>query len=150
MATTSNVGNSGFRYTPLAGGAEVTVRCRAFLRSPSPAKAKARWVRESLDRTVREVVTVADAVEEVDASIHHEDEPAVLLTMLDEGLDGAQLDYYTDLDTPGSAVEFQLLAVNGDAARAQLQRDSQTAVLHEYETGLRLRRTGGAALSTVL
>lgn len=88
------VSTAGFKY----GAGPTTVNLGSRLHDLTYAAARTRYVAESDDLTLREVVTVGSAVKEITGTIRFHDDPDELQDMIDAGLDGTQLDYYPDID----------------------------------------------------
>jgi len=138
-------GDAGFKYTP-TGGAETTVTLGARLKNLRPIQEEAHYVRDSLDRTVREVTTIGSGVYEVEAEIRFAANPQVLLDMLKHGRRGRTLTYFPSLAVAGT--NYPCLLIH--AGPVVLEPDPDRYGFGEYTTTVRLRRTSGATWSAIL
>lgn len=146
------IGNAGFRYTP-PGGALTTHLIQAPLREIEAAGVQRRYSAWSLDRTVREVVTVGNGVDEIVATIRYEPNPAALKAMLRHGLNDVTLTYYPDLDDPNTSYPCKLVSIEGGGAEADavaLRPDRHRYWLKEWEVRIRLRRVDGGTFDALL
>jgi hypothetical protein len=105
---TPYLGNAGFSWD----NGESTLRTRTPMRDFRVRHQRARMVRESLDKSVREVTTIGTGVNEVRAMQRFEDDPGGLMDLLRAGADGGLIHYhhrnwlrysgmYTDTDGNG-------------------------------------------------
>lgn len=137
-------GDAGFKYTP-SGGALTTVALGAPLKRLHPAQDETHFVRESLDKSVREVTTIGSGVYEITATIRFADDPQDLLDMLKHGRRGRTLAYFPSLAV-GTSYDCLLI----QAGPAELAPDPDLYGAGMYTTTVRLRRTSGATWEVIL
>ena len=126
---------AGFKYTP-PGGSETTVTLLVPLTDVAPSQDQTVFVRESLDKTVREVWTVGSGVYEITASLRWVTSPQDVLDMLKHGRNGETLTYYPDLAITGTNYPCIVIA----EGPVGLSPDSKQG---DYRATARLRRTSG-------
>ena len=80
------LGNQTLRCVPPAG--QLVYPLRVPLQQRTPAARKRRFVRTSLDYTRRDVTVVGTGVPEVHGVIRYDENPELLLALLDAGADG--------------------------------------------------------------
>lgn len=149
MANTIKIGNAGFKYTEIIGGANITFNLAAPLRKMRPIRTETRFKVTALDNKTSEVITISGSeVEEIVGIIRYEDDPPGLLDMLNEGANGAILTYYPDLSTPGENYPAELVEPSGNNIQLELDRDFGRLGLREVE--IRLRRIDGGNFDNLL
>lgn len=150
MASTIYFGNSGFKYTP-PGGVLTTLTLAAPLRDIRAAFTRRKFIKDSLDYTVREVIVVGAGVEEMWGTIRYDNEPDKLKAMLRHGLEGVTLTYYPNLGVPGTNYPCLLVEINnGDGDEAEITPDTDLWFKGAYMATIRMRRTDGGNFDPLL
>lgn len=135
------LGSATFTWTD---GTGQTHNLRVPLQKVRPAFRGRRWVRESLDMTVREVWTTG-YVYEVVAEIRYEDAPQSLIDLLLAGWRGIAVTYN---DGDGNSYACHLIEPSGDAVDAGW--DDHQVALDEHRVEIRLRKTDGTAFNSAI
>lgn len=138
-------GDAGFKYTP-SGGALTTLALNAPLKDLHAAQDETHYVRESLDKTVREVTTIGSGVYEITATIRFADDPQDLIEFLKHGRRGVTLAYFPSLAVSGTSYNCLLI----HAGPVEIAPDGDRYGFGEYQCTVRLRRTSGATWEAVL
>lgn len=115
-------------------GGTVTVNCGSNLHNLTYGSARTRYVAESDDLTLREVITVGDPIKQVTGTIRYHDDPDELRDMIDFGLDGGVLTYSPD----GGSSEYTCLLIDA----SDITPDERRVGFGEYKVTLTLRATG--------
>lgn len=127
---TQIVGTARFQY----GAGPTTVLLGSRLFRQTYRSARTRYVAESDDLSVREVVTVGDAHKELIASVRFHDDPDELQDMIDFGLDGGTLTYSPD----AGSTELACLLIDA----TDITPDPDLEGKGYYQVTLTLRATG--------
>lgn len=138
-------GDAGFTYTP-PGGVLTTVLLNLPLKDVRPAHNQTHWVRESLDLTTRQVVTLGNGVYEISAVIRCQTAPDALIEMLKHGRNGSVLTYYPSMAVPGTSFAALLIM----AGTVSLAPDPDRFGFNEWQSPVILRRTGGLTWAGLL
>lgn len=120
-----------FQYS--SGGTQ-TVNCGSNLHDLEYGSARTRYVAESDDLTLREVITVGDPIKEITGTIRYHDDPDELQDMIDFGLDGGVLTYSPD----AGSTEYACLLIEA----SDITPDERRVGFGEYKVRLTLRATG--------
>ena len=147
MANAHEKGTAHFKY--VVGGSTSTVKLVVPLKHVRPGHRVARFVRDSLDFSTREVFTVSDGtstgVAEITADIRFANDRQEILDMLKQGSFGTTLIYYSSSGATGIntyLIEPQQPEVSIDPVMARVERGS---------VSIRLRAsTSGGSFSAIL
>lgn len=116
------------------GAGPTTVNCGSNLFDITFGSARTRYVAESDDLSLREIITVGDPHKEIEATIGFHDDPDEAQDMIDAGLDGAVLTYSPD----GGSTEYSCLLIEASKVTPFERRVG----FGEYQFRLTLRATG--------
>lgn len=128
---TQRVGTGRFTYND---GSAVTVSLGTKLFRQTYRSARTRYVAESDDLTLREVVTVGSPHKELIASVRFHDDPDELQDLIDFGLDGGTITYSPD----GGSTSYACLLIEA----TDITPDPDLEGLGYYQTTFTLRATG--------
>lgn len=130
-------GNAALIATDRATGQEYVFRLPAPMRLGAPRRVQARFVEESLDRSVVNVVTVGNPVYEVTGRFRFVDRPQEWLDLISMAADQRySLTYVRDLSRPGD--EWQVVVIHPDDAVA-VEPDPDRFAFAEYEATVVMR-----------
>lgn len=139
-------GDAGFTFTT-TGGESRRLELASPLREIRPQFRQTRFVRDSLDLTARESVTVGDGVHEFTGRMRYEGDALALLEMLDAGADGQTLTYYKSLADTRFAYTVRL--VNA-AELLEAAPDTDLWFDGRYEVTATFRRTDSPSFTDTL
>lgn len=128
---TQVVGTGRFQYS---SGGTVTVNLGSRLHKQTFRSARTRYVSESDDLSLREIVTVGSAKKELIATVRFHDDPDELQDMIDFGLDGGTITYSPD----GGSTSYACLLIDA----TDITPDPDLEGKGQYQVTLTLRATG--------
>jgi hypothetical protein len=128
---TQVVGTGRFQYS---SGPVITVNCGSKLFDITFRSARTRYVSESDDLTVREIITIGDPIKEIIATVGFHDDPDEAQDMIDFGLDGGVLTYSPD----GGSTSYACLLIDA----SEVTPFERRVGFGEYQFRLTLRATG--------
>lgn len=141
-------GDAAFKYNP--GGGDITVPLAIPIFQPAPGRYRFRRVREALDGTSREVLTVGSGLNEITASIRFIDNISAVLALLEYWADDNEPRprYVPSLASPGVEIpDLMLIEPSGD--RHELAREVARMSRGECQVQLRIRRVDGGDFSAL-
>ena len=131
-------GDAALIYTHPVTGQQVVHRLGAPLSTFRPRIVQRRYVRHSLDRTVRDVVTIGPPVYELVARIRFDALPNDLLELLNHGANGVPVTYLPSLS--GHTSYDATIVLDDDVIALDPDRDRWVRGEYEFAT-LLLRRS---------
>lgn len=154
MATAHLYGNAELEYDGVSGPV-VHLLAVPLMRVPGDGfqltAGRLRWESWNAEGTEREVFTLGTEVQEVQATVRYENEPAALLELLRTALEeDAELRYRPH---GGAGLEYPVklvTVVGAPPGRILLKLDRVRWSLGEYEATLLLRRVDGGTLEGML
>lgn len=111
----------------------ITVLLGSNLHNIRWGEARTRYIEESDDKTLREVITVGDRIPEITADIRYHDDPDELQAAISAGLDGAVWTYSPD----GGSTEYDCLVIDA----SDVEPDDRRVGFGEYKATVTLRAT---------
>lgn len=152
MATAHKKGNADIVYTPLGGTQAIHVLALPLLVSPREnfmnTRGRTRFEGWNADGTEREVFKVGQAVDEIEARVRMEDDPAGLKTVLAEALENnITLTYRPDGSTEYPAL---LVSAGGRDGGIRIFPDPDRFGFGEWAANLVLRRVDGGDFDGLL
>lgn len=129
---TQRVGTGRFQYDPGTGTVTVNLGTRLF--HQTYGERRTRYIGESDDLSLREVVTVGSAVKTLKATFRFHDDPDEAVDMISAGLDGATLTYSPD----GGTTELTCLLIDA----SDVEPDPDLEGKGYYQVTLTLQATG--------
>ena len=127
---TQVVGTGRFQY----GAGPTTVNLGSKLFDITFGSARTRYIAESDDLTLREVVTVGSAIKQIEATVGFHDDPDEAQDLIDFGLDGGVITYSPD----GGSTEYSCLLIEA----SKITPFERRVGFGEYQFRLTLRATG--------
>lgn len=139
-------GDAGFTFSTTAGEGR-RLGLASPLREIKPQFRQMRFVRDSLDFTARDSVTVGSGVHEFTGRIRYEGDAMALLEMLDAGADGQTLTYFKSFSD--TRFSYTVRLVN---AAELLETAPDPDFWHDgrYEGTATFRRTDSPTFSDIL
>ena len=124
------------------------------LREQLPAYRVRQYVRESLDFSVREVLTVtttdSTGAYELVGTLRYNDDPQDLIAMVRAGLHGSVLVYMPSTSSTGTAYSCWMVAPSGDDVAAEMDRQRGSPGYEDVELTIRLRQTNSQSFALPL
>ena len=136
---TQLLGKSALFWSSTSDG-DHTVLMRAPLRTGRPAVRLQRFVRESMDFSVREVTTVSTGVHELVGVLRYEDAPQNVADMVMAGLSGTTLTWIPDMQDQNRSWDVYLIDAQ---PTAQMDADRGFPGFEEISWEVRFRKTDG-------
>ena len=144
MPVPATFGSAQFLWTDGAGNPRVH-QLAVPLASVLPSFRRRIYQNDSIDYSVREVITVGAGVYELSGKIEYDDDPSSLLDLLADGAAGAVLTYVPDSTKVDQSYDCYL--IEPTPAQLALATGKDWPNFMEYGVGIRLRRTDGSAFS---
>lgn len=128
----------------LKNGVVQTYNLRVPLQHREAQLRQRRYVREALDYSVRAITTIGSGASEISGILRWEDQPAVLLDMLQSGANGDLLIWYNGV------AEYTVLLIEPTADVIKLNFADQAQPDYEVEIPVVFRFTDGANAATLI